>query len=47
MMEAGPSAFLIMAKLDFLFKFLRIAFDPPAQLCGVDQLTEWDVARQC
>ena len=27
MMEAGPSAFLIMAEPDFLFKFLIIAFD--------------------
>src|SRR6516162_4972115 len=40
MMEAPPSAALIVAEADFLFEFLIVALDAPAQLGEVDESAE-------
>src|SRR5882757_11432560 len=47
MMEAAPSAPLIMAEPDLLLEFLIIALDTPAQLGGIDQIAKRDVFRKC
>src|SRR5246500_4370520 len=39
-MEAPPSAALIVAEADFLFEFLIVALDAPAQLGEVDERAE-------
>src|SRR3981081_2628804 len=46
MMEATPPASFIMPEPDLLLELLIIALDAPAQLGGVDQIAECDVARQ-
>lgn len=40
MMEASPAPSLIMAETEFLFEFLVVALDTPAQLGGADKLSE-------
>src|SRR5712675_23639 len=46
MMEATPSASFIMPEPDLLLELLIVALDAPAQLGGVNQIAECDVARQ-
>src|SRR5271167_231354 len=46
MMEATPPASFIVPEPDLLLELLIIALDAPAQLGGVDQIAEWDAARQ-
>src|SRR5499426_3848810 len=45
MVEAAPSPSFKMSQPDLLLEFLIVAFDPPAQLGNVDELTECDVFR--
>src|SRR6266568_1029686 len=45
-MEATPSASFIMPEPDLLLELLIVALDAPAQLGGVNQIAECDVARQ-
>ena len=46
MMETTSATSLVVSKAQFLFQFLIIAFDPPAQLGQIDQTLEghvrWD-----
>src|SRR3954453_5742749 len=46
MMEAAPSAPLIVSKPDFLLELLIVALDTPAQLGKVDELSEADIHWQ-
>ena len=46
MVEAAPSAPFEMAEANLLFEFLVIAFDAPARLGGIDELSERDVLRE-
>src|SRR5690349_25002254 len=45
-MEAAPTAALIMPQPKFLLQFLIIAFDPPSELGEFDQALKADVLRQ-
>src|SRR5258707_3467295 len=47
MMEATPSAPLIVAKTDLLLELLIVPLDAPAHLRKIDEPTEADVRRQC
>jgi len=44
--EAAPTAPLVVPEAEFLLQFLVVALDPPAQLGAVDQLGEGDVIGQ-
>src|SRR5258708_28365216 len=44
--EAAPSAPLIITKPEFLFQLLIIALDPPSQLCQIDQTIEGGIFGQ-
>src|ERR1700756_4413308 len=46
MVEAAPASPLEVAKADLLFEFVVVALNAPAQLGGVDQLTESNVRRK-
>ncbi len=46
MMEAAPTASLIVAEPEFLFEFLIVALDAPAQLGGADELCERSGGRE-
>jgi hypothetical protein len=43
-MEAAPAAPFEMAEPDFLFEFLIVALNAPAQLGDVDEIVKGDVA---
>jgi hypothetical protein len=47
MMEAAPAAPLIMAETEFLFEFLIVTLDAPAQFGGADELCERSVGGKC
>ena len=40
MVEARPSAPLVVPEPDFLLELLVIALDPPAHFCEIDQSAE-------
>src|SRR6516225_8150899 len=46
MVEAAPASSLEVAKADLLFEFVVVALNAPAQLGGVDKLTETNVRRK-
>src|SRR3954453_21613573 len=46
MMEPAPAASLVVPKAQFLFQFLVIALDPPAQFGQINQAIEGHVRRE-
>src|SRR5436190_13871456 len=46
MVEASPSASLVVPEPDFLLELLIVALDPPAHLGDIDELLEADLCRQ-
>ena len=40
MVEAAPRSTLVMAEPDLLLQVLIVAFDPPAELCKIDEVFE-------
>src|SRR4051812_31338795 len=47
MMEAAPSASLVVPEADLLLELLIIPLDPPAHLGNIDELAEADLRGQC
>jgi hypothetical protein len=47
MMEAAPTAALIVTKPDLLVELLIVALDAPAHLGKIDEPAEADIRRQC
>src|SRR3954452_22344012 len=46
MIKAAPAASLVVSKAQFLFQFLVIALDPPAQFGQINQAIEGHVRRE-
>ena len=46
MVEAEPSAALIVTEPDLLFELLIVALDAPAQLGKIDEFAEADIGWQ-
>jgi hypothetical protein len=46
MVEATPASPLEVAKANFLFEFVVVALNAPAQLDYIDELTEANVRRK-
>src|SRR5438874_13510408 len=46
MVEASPSASLVVPEPDFLLELLIVTLDPPAHLGDIDELAEADLCRQ-
>ena len=46
MVEATPASPLEVTKANFLFEFVVVALNAPAQLDDIDELTEANVRRQ-
>lgn len=47
MMETAPAAPHIMVEPEFLFEFLIVAFDAPAQFGGADERAKRSVGGKC